>query len=277
MWGVAKDLDQVLRCLLQAAAEPVLVDDQPCVCQYRCDGCIRKTTLTPTSCCATPTRPWYLAKQSGKNRFQFSMSNGQKPTQSRMGEGLRRCWQPSRADDAPVLPTAGRRTQDQWFCTGCGGVGFAGKHQRGLCWRTQFLPVIEGILPVSTLGEWVIHAALRQMAQWLTQRPDPCPSGVNIGAPVATETLPRPVAPGFAARIPPSRLTCSNLEVLETSALLDLDLVSRQMHACMAQGVVLHWTTLGLVTPRWPTCAFSPVQRSSRLITSGCRDMMVDP
>jgi EAL domain-containing protein (putative c-di-GMP-specific phosphodiesterase class I) len=87
------------------------------------------------------------------------------------------------------------------------------------------------------VGEWVIDAALRQMTQWRAAGLD-LPVSVNIGA--------RQLQQGdFVTRlqailtqhpdVPPGKL---ELEVLETSALADLVLVSKVIEDCAEMGVM---------------------------------------
>jgi EAL domain-containing protein (putative c-di-GMP-specific phosphodiesterase class I) len=87
------------------------------------------------------------------------------------------------------------------------------------------------------VGEWVIDAALRQMTQWRAAGLD-LPVSVNIGA--------RQLQQGdFVMRLqailtqhpdlPPCKL---ELEVLETSALADLVLVSKVIEDCAEMGVM---------------------------------------
>ncbi|PKO94335.1 MAG: diguanylate cyclase [Betaproteobacteria bacterium HGW-Betaproteobacteria-10] len=107
----------------------------------------------------------------------------------------------------------------------------------GLLLPGVFLPAIEDH-PISiTLGEWVIDRALAQMEEWQASGLH-MPVSVNVGA--------RQLQQGnFVARlgallaahakVPPG---CLALEILETSALEDIVLVSKAMHACRALGVL---------------------------------------
>ena len=109
---------------------------------------------------------------------------------------------------------------------------------KGLLFPIAFLPMIEN-QPISLeIGEWVIDSALRQMEQWHAQGLD-LPVSVNIGAFQLQQS-------GFVERlrqqlaahpvVAPRDLT---LEVLETSALEDLNQVSEVIGACQDLGVKL--------------------------------------
>jgi diguanylate cyclase (GGDEF)-like protein/PAS domain S-box-containing protein len=108
--------------------------------------------------------------------------------------------------------------------------------ERGLLAPAEFLPVIEDHLLAVGIGEWVIDAALTQMAVWRAAGLD-LPVSVNIGA--------RQLQQGnFVQRlqsilaqhapIDPSRL---ELEVLETSALSNIAQVAQVIADCAHIGV----------------------------------------
>jgi diguanylate cyclase (GGDEF)-like protein/PAS domain S-box-containing protein len=108
--------------------------------------------------------------------------------------------------------------------------------ERGLLLPHDFLPVTE-TQPLSVeLGEWVLAAALSQIRAWRAQGID-LPVSVNVGARQFQQT-------NFVARlekllsaypdIPANRL---ELEILETSALGDLAVVSEKIKACQALGL----------------------------------------
>ena len=108
---------------------------------------------------------------------------------------------------------------------------------KGLLAPATFLPMIENHPLAVDVGEWVIDAALRQMTQWRAAGLD-LPVSVNIGA--------RQLQQGdFVMRLqailtqhpdlPPCKL---ELEVLETSALADLVLVSKVIEDCAEMGVM---------------------------------------
>lgn len=106
----------------------------------------------------------------------------------------------------------------------------------GLLPPAQFLPVIEGHDLSIGIGEWVIGNALKHMEKWQTEGFD-VPVSVNV----APHQLQQPrfverVKELLAAHpgIPRLRL---ELEVLESSALEDLSLVSKVIHDCRELGV----------------------------------------
>ena len=111
------------------------------------------------------------------------------------------------------------------------------KHpEDGLLLPGAFLPLTEGSGLEIAIGEWVIAAALTQMAGWqrLGLR---LPVSVNIGAGHLLQ-------PSFAQRLealltehPECDPGCLELEVLETSALSDIAHAGQTLTACRALGV----------------------------------------
>jgi diguanylate cyclase (GGDEF)-like protein/PAS domain S-box-containing protein len=108
--------------------------------------------------------------------------------------------------------------------------------EKGLLAPATFLPVIEDHPLAVEVGEWVIHTALTQIARWHASGLDLAVS-VNIGA--------RQLQQGdFVARLqtiltmhPHVNPASLELEVLETSALADMEQVSLVIEDCARIGV----------------------------------------
>lgn len=108
--------------------------------------------------------------------------------------------------------------------------------QKGLLAPAEFLPIIEDHPLAIDLGEWVINAALTQIELWRSAGLD-LPVSVNIGALQLQH-------PDFIERlkslldahpsVPAHRL---EIEVLETSALEDIEIISGVIEACRELGV----------------------------------------
>ena len=108
--------------------------------------------------------------------------------------------------------------------------------QRGLLAPGLFLPVIENHPLAVELGEWVIDSALRQMGLW-RQTGLELPVSVNVSA----DQLQQPT---FLARLrallqahPTVERGALEIEVLETTALADLEHIARLMRECADIGV----------------------------------------
>jgi EAL domain-containing protein (putative c-di-GMP-specific phosphodiesterase class I) len=107
---------------------------------------------------------------------------------------------------------------------------------RGLLPPAAFLPIIENDALSVAVGEWVIGSALDQMVAWRA-------AGLHLSVSVNIGSL-QLQQPGFVASLaallalhPGLPPRCLEIEVLETSALQDIALVSEVMRACQALGV----------------------------------------
>ncbi|MBB1477177.1 EAL domain-containing protein [Shewanella sp. SG41-3] len=110
--------------------------------------------------------------------------------------------------------------------------------ERGLLSPIEFLPVIENHTMMIEIGEWVIDTALTQIGQWQAMALDlPVSTSVNIAAVQLMQ-------PGFIQTLTDLLAAHPNvepryleLEMLETSALEDVNHVSIIMNDCMSLGV----------------------------------------
>jgi len=108
--------------------------------------------------------------------------------------------------------------------------------QRGLLPPSDFLPVIESSELTLPVGEWIIHEALRQQQRWRAQ-------GVNMRISVNLFAL-HLQRPDFVERLrdilqvyPDGEAGMLELEVVETTALEDLDEITARIRGCMELGV----------------------------------------
>ncbi len=176
----------------------------------------------------------YLAKQSGRNRYQlFDIAQD---TAIRMRhESLQYIREALNRHEFVLFyqPKVNMRTGK---VVGAEALIRWQHPERGLLPPAQFLPAIEGH-PISVeVGEWVIKTALTQMSDWNAAGLK-LPVSVNIGARQLQQD-------DFASRLSallaahPDVLPGSlQLEVLETSAMEDIAGVTAMMHACHDLGV----------------------------------------
>ncbi len=108
--------------------------------------------------------------------------------------------------------------------------------QRGLLAPALFLPLIEDHPLAVDMGEWVISAALKQMARW-HELGLQLPVSVNIGARQLQQANFSERLQVLLSAFPTVAPADLELEVLETSALEDVAVVSRVIAACRALGV----------------------------------------
>ncbi len=108
--------------------------------------------------------------------------------------------------------------------------------QRGIVPPLEFLPIVEHSDVIVDIGEWVIREALLQLQSWRCKHPDWIIS-INIAArhfqrPDFVERL-TAILSEFP-QVPPQML---ELEILESSALSDIEHVREIMQACQALGI----------------------------------------
>ena len=108
--------------------------------------------------------------------------------------------------------------------------------ERGLLPPAVFLPVIEDHPLAVDIGEWVIDSALAQMEDWRAAGLD-LPVSVNVGARQLQQLGFVPRLRELLAAHPTIRPCDLELEVLETSALEDLNRVAQVIDECAAIGV----------------------------------------
>jgi diguanylate cyclase (GGDEF)-like protein/PAS domain S-box-containing protein len=177
----------------------------------------------------------YVAKASGKNRyhlFDIAQDDAVKVQQESL-EDIR-----SALDKQEFLlyyqPKVNMRTGKVM------GVEALIRWQHpklGLLDPVAFLPIIENNAMSIEMGEWVIETALTQISQWQGMGLNlPVSTSVNIAAIQLQPDFTQRLTTLLAAHpdVEPHRL---ELEVLETSALEDVQYVSTIMDACIALGV----------------------------------------
>ena len=231
----AQDFESVLERLLRAAADPVTVDDVV----LQVSASIGVTTFPQDGADADrlvrhADQAMYQAKQSGRNRYamfdveQNIAARTQRESVEHIREGLHRrefvlFYQPKA--NMKTGKVIGAEALIRW------------QHpERGLLAPAAFLPLIENGPFSVDLGEWVIEEALAQMSAWQAVGLE-MPVSVNIGARQLQQA-------GFAQRLtellavhPEVPAHWLELELVETSALEDMSLVSALMLECRAIGV----------------------------------------
>ena len=108
--------------------------------------------------------------------------------------------------------------------------------QRGIVPPMEFLPIVEHSDVIVDIGEWVLREALRQLQQW--RHADPAwVISVNISARhfQRSDFVERLTA--ILAEFPDVPPHMLELEILESSALSDINHVRAIMQACQAQGI----------------------------------------
>jgi EAL domain-containing protein (putative c-di-GMP-specific phosphodiesterase class I) len=178
----------------------------------------------------------YVAKVSGKNRYHFfdTVQDDAVKVQRESLEAIRRALD-NQEFALYYQPKVNMKTG---IVTGTEALIRWQHPERGLLSPIEFLPVIENHTMMIEMGEWVIDAALSQISLCQAMGLNlPLSTSVNIAAVQLQQ-------PDFTLRLttllaahPDVEHRFLELEVLETSALDDVNAVSTTMNACIALGV----------------------------------------
>lgn len=232
-----QDCEPVLNRLLAAASTPVKLEEL----NFKISASIGVTIYPldeaePDQLMRHADQAMYLAKQAGKDCYQ--LFDIQLETEIRhkqqMLQGIAKGLQCGEFElyyqpkiNMQTLAFEGAEALIRW------------RHpQDGLLTPAAFLPATEGHQLELQLGEWVLHAALAQLQHW-QQQGFYCPLSINIAA----QQIQRPM---FAEQLeaalkayPQVGAWQLQLEILETSALEDMELVSSILSRCRELGVSL--------------------------------------
>jgi diguanylate cyclase (GGDEF)-like protein/PAS domain S-box-containing protein len=180
----------------------------------------------------------YVAKQAGRNRYHlFDVKEDEKvrlqhDTQTRITQALE-CHEFLLYYQPKVNMRSGK-------VTGVEALIRWQNPERGLLAPQEFLPLVEGHENIITIGEWVMHEALRQVCIWAESGLE-LPVSVNIAAHHLQQ-------PGFVAKLadllsdmkqayPIMQPEWLELEILETAALEDMSYVDQVIEESLRLGV----------------------------------------
>jgi len=147
--------------------------------------------------------------------------------------------------------------------------------ERGLVPPLDFLPIIEDHAISLDIGEWVIDTALSQISQWQNFG-IMLPISVNISAYQLQQTNFVTRLETLLAAHPDVSPHHLELEILETSALTDVNHVSTTMYACRALGVHFALDDFGTGYSSLTYLRRLPASMI-KIDQSFVRDMLVDP
>ena len=234
----SEDSIPIIDSLLQAASEPVQVGELTLqvsasigVTYYPQAGDMDGDQLLRQA-----DQAMYQAKLEGKNRYHIFDPHEDRSIRGRH-EDIERVRQGLKANEF-VLYYQPKVNMCTGEVLGAEALIRWQHPEAGLLPPIQFLPIIEGHPLAIELGEWVIDSALTQMERWCADGLD-IPVSVNVSAQQLLKEgfVDRLIAllaahPGKA----PSRL---ELEILESSELHDMPLVSQVIHECSRLGVTV--------------------------------------
>ena len=273
--GDVTDSEPMLRRLLEAAAQPVRVGELillvsaslgvsffPQADEVDADQLLRQAD-----------QAMYQAKLAGKNRYHF-FDAAQDRSVRGQHEGLQRIRQ-ALADGEFVLYYQPKVNMRTGAVVGAEALIRWQQPAQGLLPPAAFLPLIENHPLAVAVGEWVIEAALSQMEQWNAAGWH-IPVSVNVGARQLQQA-------GFVERLAailqshPTILPGDlSIEVLETSALEDLMLISGIMKDCRELGVQFALDDFGTGYSSLTYLKRLPVSLL-KIDQSFVRDMLDDP
>jgi diguanylate cyclase (GGDEF)-like protein len=226
----------LLERLLAAAAQPLQLDDQtlqvsaslgvtfyPQADEVEADQLLRQAD-----------QAMYQAKQAGKNRYQvFDAVNDTRQRNWHEDLGHIRQALNNREFVLYYQPKVNMRSGQ---VVGAEALIRWQHPTRGLLSPAAFLPVIENHPLAIEVDEWVMDAALTQMALWQAQGLA-LPVSVNVGALQLQQPEFLTRLKALLARYPAVNPAHLELEILETSALQDVARVSRLIEDCRQFGV----------------------------------------
>ncbi len=240
--AVLPDLDGIesstllLSRILEAAAQPLLVDDHT----LEVSGSIG-ITFYPQSepveadqLLRQADQAMYQAKLAGRGRyhvFDADMDRNLRVQHERT-ESICRAFD-NREFTLFYQPKVNMQTGE---VLGAEGLLRWRHPERGILAPAQFLPLIEDHPMMLDIGRWVLRTALDQIAQWQAQGHRMVVS-INVSSLELRQpdfVLQLQEALAEFPTVPPQQL---ELEVLETSALGDLHMVSRLLAGCRDLGV----------------------------------------
>ncbi len=268
----ASDCEPLLKRLLEAAAEPITLNDSKLevsasigVTIYPQDGVDAEQLLRHAD------QAMYLAKQAGKNCYHmFDVAKDTAVKNQRESLENIRAGLDNHEFVLYYQPKVNMRTGE---VVGAEALIRWQHPLQGLLPPGAFLPAIENHQISIELGEWVITAALRQMAQWKKLGLD-IPVSVNISALQLQHE-------DFINRLQEllkdqSEARKLELEILETSALEDITQVSRVIHSCQQLGVSFALDDFGTGYSSLAYLKRLPAQLL-KIDQSFVRDMLDDP
>jgi diguanylate cyclase (GGDEF)-like protein/PAS domain S-box-containing protein len=248
--AVLGDLDDASACvpmlsrLLSAASQPLTVNGA--LLQVSASVGVtyypQSQDVEPDQLLRQADHAMYQAKLAGKNRYSFFDAEQDSGIRS-LHQSIERFRQ-ALAQHELVLhyqPKVNMRTGVVIGAEALVRWQFPGV---GLLAPGQFLPIIENHPLAVELGEWVINAALTQMAVWQAQGMN-MPVSVNVSARQLQQSNFVQRLQEILAAHPEVAPSCLEIEILETSALEDLAGVSQVIEACRELGVMFAMDDFG--------------------------------
>jgi EAL domain-containing protein (putative c-di-GMP-specific phosphodiesterase class I) len=231
----AQDCEPLLLRLLKVSSDPVAVDGVTLQVSASIGVTFYPTdNVDADKLIRHADQAMYLAKQVGKNRYHiFDVAHDEAiKTQQEGVEQIRRALDQREF----VLFYQPKVNMKSGEVMGAEALIRWQHPQRGLLPPGSFLPATQDHIISVELGEWVVDTALAQMEQWY-EAGLKIPISVNVGALQLQHGDFSARLAELLARHPKVKPNDLELEILETSALIDITQVSNLMKACQKLGV----------------------------------------
>lgn len=261
-----------LERLLNAITQPILIEDQPVtvsasigVALFPQDDSDADTLMRHAD------QAMYQAKQAGKNRyhiFDVAQDHSARTRQHRLTE-LRHALEQGEY----VLHYQPKVNMRLGTVVGAEALIRWNHPERGLVPPGEFLPLVENDDLIREIGDWVIATALAQMASW---------QAAGLVLPVSVNVAGRQLQdPDFGEGLKrmlnahPAVAGQLELEVLETTAIEDIAMISRVIEECRALGVAFALDDFGTGYSSLTYLKRLPV-KTIKIDQSFVRDMLND-
>ncbi|WP_167854895.1 bifunctional diguanylate cyclase/phosphodiesterase [Mangrovimicrobium sediminis] len=196
----------------------------------------------PDSLLRHANQAMYLAKENGRDRFEMFDIEKRKVEHSRRRQVQRIEY--AVQDNEFVLYYQPKVNMRSGEVIGAEALVRWQHPEEGLLAPARFLPLVEGTAQAEAIDRWVIREALQQVAIFQQHGLD-IPVSVNIdGGYLQSPNFVSDVQQALAAQpgVAPAML---ELEILESTALTDLDTVTRVIKECQELGVAVSLDDFG--------------------------------
>lgn len=238
-----EEMEQVLSRILAYISTPYFIDRKLIdisasagIAVYPLDDADSDTLLRHAD------QAMYLAKQAGRNRIHwFDVAHDKQAQESH--QTLARVREAFERHELVLhyQPKVNMRTSE---VIGMEALLRWQHPQQGLIPPLDFLPSIEQSDLIVDIGEWVMEEALKQISRW-SSAGDAWPISVNIAAWHFQTADFFERLKTILERHPDVQPHYLDLEIVESAALGDLDLVRKKIRACQALGVTFSLDDFG--------------------------------
>jgi diguanylate cyclase (GGDEF)-like protein/PAS domain S-box-containing protein len=270
----ASDCEPVLERLLTASSEEIILNGKIMQVSTSIGVTLYPQNGTdPDMLLRQADQAMYLAKSSGRNCYQFFdldsevADQAHRETLKHIREAFQRrefalYYQPK--INMKTNAVVGVEALIRWL-----------HPEQGVLFPDMFLPVIEGHSLGIEIGQWVIDTALSQMSDWQEQGLD-----INVSVNVSASQLQcHDFLAGLQVSLrahPDVKPEHLELEILETSALEEMDDVSKLMEQCLKLGVFFALDDFGTGYSSLTYLKQLPAAEL-KIDRSFVRDMLTDP